>query len=254
MGKSFIIGLIVLFLATSLLAAPEGFNADSVFTGAGKLYADNLYPEALAEYLKLEQRGTVSAALYYNIGNCYYQMGELGYAILYYMRAQRLNPVDEDINNNLEFARQFMAVSLEGVRINPVTDFMDAVVRPFTLNDLAWISSGLFILFILLLAAILHFRFAGTMTRMMVYILGIILICSAVLTTYKYRTDYMAPKGVIVASEAGVYSGPDENRELEFTGSYGLVFKVERQEKDYYLVMFENRRKGWIHKDRVELL
>lgn len=241
-----------------VLVAPyvsaAGPDADSVFAKAGQYYDDKLYPEALAEYINLEQSGMVSASLYYNIGNCYYQLGELGYAILYYMRAQRIDPVDEDINNNLEFARQFMAVSLEGVKINPVTDFMDAMVRPFTLNRLAWISSGLFILFVLGLALMLFFRFGSLMMRIMIYIICVILVCSAVLTTYKYRTDYMTPKGVIVASEAGVYSGPDENLELEFTGSYGLVFQVERQEKDYYLVMFENKRKGWIHKSLVEMI
>lgn len=246
-------GLVVLLLASSFVSAAE-LDADSIFIKAGQFYDDKLYPEALAEYIQLEQGGVVSAALYYNIGNCYYQLGELGYAILYYIRAQRIDPGDEDIDNNLEFARQFMAVSLEGVKINPVTDFLDALVRPFTLNGLAWISSALFIFFMLLLAFVLYFHHNNLMIRLAAYILGGVLICSALLTTYKYRTGYMIPEGVIVASEARVFSGPDEDSELEFTGSYGLVFKVERQEKDYYLVMFENKRKGWIHKSLVELI
>ncbi len=254
MGRKILILLIFFAVLVPVFSAAADIKADSTFTKASKDYADKLYPEALAGYLSLEQNGIVSSALYYNIGNCYYELGELGYAILYYLRAQRLNPDDEDINNNLAFARQFMAVSLEGVKINPVTDFMDSLVKRFTLNSLAWISSGLFVFFMLFLAVVLYFRFSGLTIRLLGYALATVLICSAILTTYKYRTDYMTPKGVIVASEARIYSGPDENQELEFTGSYGLVFQVEREENNYYLVMFENKRKGWINKDLVALI
>ena len=100
----------------------------------------------------------------------------------------------------------------------------------------------------------MYLRYSGLTIRILGYALATVLICSAILTTYKYRTDYMTPKGVIVASEAKIYSGPDENQELEFTGSYGLVFQVEREENNYYLVMFENKRKGWINKDLVALI
>ena len=250
--KMFILMILFIVLVPAFSSATT--NPDSTFARANKDYGDKLYPEALKEYLSLEQNGIVSAPLYYNIGNCYYELGELGYAILYYLRAQRLSPDDEDINNNLAFARQFMAVTLEGVRINPVTDFMDSLAKRFTLNSLAWISSGLFIFFMLFLAVVLYLRYSGLTIRILGYALATVLICSAILTTYKYRTDYMTPKGVIVASEAKIYSGPDENQELEFTGSYGLVFQVEREENNYYLVMFENKRKGWINKDLVALI
>ena len=147
-----------------------------------------------------------------------------------------------------------MAVSMEGVEINPVTTFMDGLVLPFTLNQLAWLASILFIIFMLYLCVIIAMRYRGIGIRIIGYVLVIALLISSAMTTYKYRTDYGRETGVVVAPEANVYSGPGVGHDLEFVGSYGLTFVVERAEDDYYLVMFENKRKGWIEKHLVELL
>ena len=229
-------------------------NADSLFNSAGVKYENRQYASALSDYLKIGQSGYKSAPLYYNIGNCYFKESELGYAVLYYLRAQRLDPTDDDISGNLEFVRQFMPVTLEGVKINPFITFMDSIVSPFTLNRLAWISSILFILFVLFLCAVIYFQFGGIFVRSVGYVLVIVLLVSSVMTTYKYRTDYMTVRGVVVAAEAGVYSGPGEDHDFEFNGAAGLIFEIERAEGGYYLVIFENKRKGWINKENVEII
>lgn len=249
----------LLYIAMMLLlgvgtVTAEAPDTDSLFAAATGHYEKMDYDQALADYLQLDEAGYVSASLYFNIGNCYFKQDEPGYAILYYMRAQRLDPNDEDVASNLTFVRQFMAVSMEGVEINPVTTFMDSLVAPFTLNQLAWLASILFIIFILYLCVIIALRYGGIGIRILGYVLVIVLLVSSVMTTYKYRTDYMREIGVVVAAEANIYSGPGAGHDLEFVGSYGLTFTVERAEDDYYLVIFENKRKGWIAKDLVELL
>ena len=243
----------MLILGIGSVSAVE-INGDSLFTAATGHYENMDFDKALADYLALEEAGYVSAPLYFNIGNCYFKQDEPGYAILYYLRAQRLDPTDEDIAGNLAFVRQFMAVSMEGVEINPVTTFMDGLVLPFTLNQLAWLASILFIIFMLYLCVIIAMRYRGIGIRIIGYVLVIALLISSAMTTYKYRTDYGRETGVVVAPEANVYSGPGVGHDLEFVGSYGLTFVVERAEDDYYLVMFENTRKGWIEKHLVELL
>ncbi|MBN2226897.1 MAG: hypothetical protein JW763_06000 [candidate division Zixibacteria bacterium] len=247
-----ILGSVLVLMAGSVSAAE--INADSLFAAATGHYENMEYDAALADYLKLEEAGYVSAPLYFNIGNCYFKQDEPGYAILYYLRAQRLDPTDEDIAGNLAFARQFMAVSMEGVQINPVTTFMDGLVKPFTLNQLAWLASILFIVFISYLCVIIARHYGGIGIRIIGYILVIVLLISSAMTTYKYRTDYGRETGVVIAPEANVYSGPGEGHDLEFVGSYGLTFMVERAKDNYYLVIFENKRKGWIEKQLVELL
>jgi tetratricopeptide (TPR) repeat protein len=244
--------ILILFVVSAI--SVFGFNPDSLFIAGNRAYENKDYKAALDNYLQLEQYNYLSAPLYFNIGNCYFKEGKLGYSVLYYMRAQRLNPRDEDIKNNLAFARQFLPTSLEGVKINPVASFLDTITSPFTLNGLAWLSSLFFILLFLLLAAAVYFRIGGLGVKIFGYAMLILLLIFASMTTYKYRTEYLTHNGVIVANEAQIYSGPGVDNDLEFVGAYGLSFKIEKETGGYYLVIFENGRKGWISKASVEVI
>jgi tetratricopeptide (TPR) repeat protein len=242
--------LFIYFLAPIALA----LNADSLFSAANNLYNGRDFTGARELYQRLEQYNYISAPLHFNIGNCYFKENKPGYAVLYYLRAQKLAPNDEDIRNNLDFIRQFMPTNLEGVKINPVNTFFDRITAPFTLNGLGWISSILFILLFLFLSAMVHFWFRGLMAKIVSFSLLVLLLVFSGMTTFKYRTDYLTKWGVIVANEANIYSGPGEDNDLEFVAAYGLTFEIEKTSDKYYLAIFENKRKGWIKKELVEVI
>jgi tetratricopeptide (TPR) repeat protein len=237
-----------------LFSPAYGLNADSVFYAANKFYDAKDYAAAKESYLFLERNDYVSPALYFNLGNCYFKEGKLGYAVLYYLRAQRIDPTDEDIKNNLAFVRQFLPTNIEGVRINPVTTFFETITSPFTLSGLAWISSILFIALILFLCGIIYFNRGGTREKAIAYALLLFLLVFSGMTTYKYRVDYLTRKGVIVVKEANIYSGPGEDNDLEFVAAHGLTFEIEKDVDNYFLGIFENKRKGWIKKEYAEII
>ncbi|PKK84797.1 MAG: hypothetical protein CVT49_01185 [candidate division Zixibacteria bacterium HGW-Zixibacteria-1] len=248
------LAVIIIFAVLSSVGISAASELDSLFLQAKQYYESNEFDQALAVYTDIINRGYESPALYFNAGNCYFKKGELGFAILYYLRAQRLDPNDDDINSNLAFARQFIPSRLEGVKINPVTEFFGTVTSPFTLDLLAWLSSILFILLVLSLSGIIYFQMRSLGTKLTVYVLITLFVISAGLTTYKYRNEYLTKRGVIVAREAKVYSAPTENSDVEFVGTFGLTFEVGRAVDDYYLVIFENKRKGWIKTELVNII
>jgi tetratricopeptide (TPR) repeat protein len=60
---------------------------------------------ALAAYETLVQhKGIRSGALYFNIGNCYFHLDEIGEAILNYRRAERIMPGHRELQANLDAA------------------------------------------------------------------------------------------------------------------------------------------------------
>ena len=235
-----------------MVSSAYSFDADSLFNSAGNYYQDQDYDQALTTYLEIEQQNYESAPLYFNIGNCYFKKGKLGYAILYYLRAQKLKPGDPDVETNLEFARMFMPTRMEGIEINPVTTFIDLIVDSYTLTMIAWVASVLFILLMIYFSVIMFMQWRGLVIKVFAYIMLSFVIVSSGLATYKYRTGYMTEKGVIVADETRVLSGPDEDNDVEFVGVFGLTFKIEKETEDYYLVLFENKRKGWVKRGDVE--
>lgn len=68
-------------------------------------YAEGNYSGALAIYDSLNTvfSGTT---LLYNIGNCHFKLGDIPHAILFFERALRLSPGDEDVLANLRLARE----------------------------------------------------------------------------------------------------------------------------------------------------
>src|SRR5690554_7793015 len=59
------------------------------------------------------QNDEVSAELYYNLGNAYYRLNQIGPSIYYYEKALQLAPNDADIKNNLAFAENARIDAIE---------------------------------------------------------------------------------------------------------------------------------------------
>jgi tetratricopeptide (TPR) repeat protein len=68
--------------------------------------AKELYQKAVMRFERLARDGGIrNGKLYYNIGNTYFRLGNLGKAILNYRRAERYLPDDPNLHQNLQYAR-----------------------------------------------------------------------------------------------------------------------------------------------------
>lgn len=235
-----------LTLAFGLVLSGSTFAQQDEFEMGNKFYEDKDYSSAVRMYASALNQGYESASLYFNLGSAYFKSGDLGRATLYLMKAKRLDPSDEDITQNLEFARQFSRVQMEGVQLNPVYSFFESLVGPYRLALLAWLSSALFIMTMLLLTIRYGLAFRNAAVRIGFTICLTLLAISVGLTTFKYQHDYLIRRAVIIAEETPVMSGPSEQSEIELQGSPGLVVEILLERDDYYNVLFENKRRGWI--------
>ncbi|MBU8934669.1 MAG: tetratricopeptide repeat protein [candidate division Zixibacteria bacterium] len=237
--------ILIMVMVTSVSATPA---TDSLFLQGNQAYEDKDYESAIDKYLAALSHGVESAPLYYNLGNAYFKAGDLGRAVLSYHRARRLAPDDEDLVHNLEFARQFPSVQMEGVKLNPINSFMESLVASYRLDTLAWAMSAIFILFCLLLMVRFGLGYNNPLQRVSTVVVLVILLGISGLTTFKYRTDYLTRWAVVVADESLVLSGPTDGADLEFRGAPGLIVEIMAETGDYYNVLFENKRRGWMKK------
>ena len=229
-------------------------TVEELFTKAGELYEERQYDQAAELYTSILARGVQSASVYFNLGNAKFKAGDIGYAVLYYHRALRLEPGDEDIANNLEFAAIFTSIQMEGVQLNPVTSFFEALVWQYKLRLLAWTSSAFFILLMIFLTVRFGIGIKGPAIRIGITVSLVLLIVVGSLTSFKYRHNYLVPRGVIVAEECPVMTGPSETLDVEFEAGPGLVIEILSESGSYYNVLFENKRRGWIEKHLVTVI
>ena len=244
---------IILAAGTLLAAGAMGTQADE-FAMANKFYQDKDYESAVRLYQSILNQNVESANLYFNLGNAYFKHGDLGRAVLYYMKARRLAPGDPDIVHNLEFARQFSSVQMEGVELNPIHAFFEGVAGPYRLSALAWLSSLFFVVLMLLLCLRYGLGMDRSLIRIGVVLSLVLLIVAAGLTSFKYRNDYLIRRAVITADKADVYTGPSPQSDVELQGAPGLVVEILSESGEFYSVLFENKRRGWIKKDLVAVI
>jgi hypothetical protein len=240
--------LLVVFSST-VWAEPEQY-----FQQGNEYFEAKHYDSAIASYLLVTDLGIESAPVYFNLGNAYFRTGDLGHAVLNYLRAQRLAPADADIAANLDFARRFTSIQMEGVALNPVSSLFESIVAPYRLDALAWTSSAFFVLLLLFLIARYGFAFRGSVIRIGITLSVILLLAGSLLTTVKYRHDYLTEWAVIVAEECTVRTGPSDLSDKELDGAPGLVVEIVSESGDYYNVLFENKRRGWLKKSLVAVV
>lgn len=232
-------------------------QADSAYT------ADN-FQEAAAAYQHVINTEGTSAEILYNLGNCYYRMGELGKSILAYERALRLDPTFEDARNNLEFVNSKIA-DRPGERGSFVGNALDAVANSAKSNTWAWFG---FACFILTLSGVAAYIFSNLVAvRKAGFFGGIVTLiaCGAfIYLAFRSASIALADDVAIVTAPSTILSTSpripkDRNQEamLLHEGTRVQILDSVRSTTDsvnalWYDVQVDNAHRAWINASAVE--
>ena len=110
MKKSFWITPILLLYTFQLFAS----SANEWWQKGNKFYAQKQYDSAAYYYEKLAVQKPKDAVLYYNLGNSYYKLNDIGLAVLNYERALHLDPGYKDAEDNLILTQSRIANRIQG--------------------------------------------------------------------------------------------------------------------------------------------
>lgn len=98
-------GMRVLCVVLGAMAVGRA-EAPSLFEQGNRAYQAGDFNGAREMYEKTVSEGLGGGALYYNLGNTYYRLGRWGKARLWYERAARELPGDEDVRHNRDLLIQ----------------------------------------------------------------------------------------------------------------------------------------------------
>lgn len=221
---------------------------------ANAAYNGGDYAAALSNYQAIQAKGQHSAPLYYNMANAYFKLDELAEAILYYNRALRLAPADEDIRHNLEYAEQMTKDSIEKIPEFILTTWVRAVRG--ALNSTVWcvlslvlLALSLSMMLIYLLAQRLSLRKTGFYVMV---VAGVLFILTTIFAWSEGRMDVEHREAVIMNSAVSIKSSPDRAATELFVLHEGTKVVIGETISGWAEVRIADGRKGWIEESRIE--
>lgn len=231
-------------------------NPDSLLNKANELYSKSMFDEAASVYQQLIDSGYRNDFVYFNLGNAFFKLNRLPNAILNYERAYLLNPKDEDIEFNLEYARTF---TLD--RIEPLPEFF-AIVWYRQLRSMLSSNGWAIIsitLFALTLSLIIIFWFSvKSSTKRLSFaaiILTVLLMITALVFSKQERDRVMNRNQAIIFQQVvAVKSSPGETGKDIFILHAGTKVKVLKTLGEWVEIRIADGNKGWVQSIAVELI
>jgi len=241
--------IISIFLALPLAAGLlMATGTDSLFHRGNELYEEGKYEEALGVYNQVVQDAQESADLYYNMGNAAFRSNSIGYAILYYEKALKLEATHEDASNNLEFVSRYRLDAFEEV---PQL-FLAAWIRAFVhiIPERTWSILSI-LLFIIVLSGFLLYLFAkriGLKKTGFVSALAALLLFGMAFSSAasRHREIIHPDAGIILAPSVVVRSSPSESGTELFILHEGTRIEVSEEVSGWQNIRVIDGREGWI--------
>ncbi len=222
-------------------------QAEELVAQGTSSYAEGDYKRALQLFDSVNTTWS-SAGLLFNIGNCHFRSGDVPRAILHYERALRLAPADDDIQENLDHARQQVVD-----RLNELPGFTLGAtwskLQGGTDID-AWARRslwGVYGFFIVLAAALLV---QGRGLRGALFALGgLLLIFTVVSVTFAaVRSSALQDDSaaIILAPKVDVLGEPRNGATVLFMLHKGTKVQVLQDRDTWYEVRLPNGNVGWM--------
>jgi tetratricopeptide (TPR) repeat protein len=247
-----IIGIVFLilfaFLTSAVGMAAEKQQWEELFFAANQAYKEGHFQEAADAYGQLIKSGHRNGHLFYNLGNSYVRLDELGQAILNFERGRLLMPRDADLNFNLDYARdQTQDVVSESDGFISTTFFW---LDSLSLHELLWSFVVLNVLFWAILVARLFSTSDGIYyVFLAIFVSWLTAGVSFGLKWYQVEAD---DRAVILNSEVRILAGPDMQDTALFKLHAGTVIHHERSEDGWSLIRLSDQKRGWVQSEAIE--
>ena len=238
----------LLFILLLSLTNLFSFNdVDSIFNQSNNLYNSNSFEQAIDGYKSVLNKDINNGILYYNIGNCYYRLNNLGYARLFYEKAKLYNPTDRDVLHNIELVKAQLIDDIKSVpQFFLVKIINDINVK---LNSSQWAYVVILALYLNLIFFLLFFFSKSVDARVnslrsLLITIPILLITVFFLIYSNFDNKY--DTAVLVDSNAYVKTAPSIEADDYFIIHEGVKFQLIDEVDNWSRVLLSDGKDGWI--------
>ncbi len=240
------------FSGTTVLAG----ELENLFAKGNDHYLKGNYEETINIFESIVEKGFEGKSLYYNLGNAYFRVGKLGLAILYYEKAKKLAPSDEDINYNLAFANSKIVDKIETLPRFFIFDWWENLLALLSVSGWTYLS---YFFYLLTLISIACYYFARSLKTQRISFYGgiavlFLLVISTLLLVVNYNREVNVRYAVITNQEAVTKFSPDQNSKDAFIVHEGLKVKAEDTLNDWTKIKLIDGKVGWVKNNNLKII
>jgi len=249
--------LILLWMVVAVLpskAEEAQLTPSETLKQANLEYSQAYFDHALELYLSVVEKGYASADLFYNIGNTYYKLNRIPEAILFYERALKLSPRDENILFNLALARTRIVDKIEPLPELFYVSWFRAVFNLFTADG--WARFGIATLFIAFAMAALYLLAARRWLKVVGFYAAVVFLFLAVsglsISWSRHNQLTRANEAIVFTPSVTVKSSPSDNSIDLFVIHEGTKVSITGNMGDWYEIRIPSGSMGWLRTETVE--
>lgn len=240
MIKNFLLFFLYFSLAMSVSAN------ENDFAKAEKLYSQEKYEEALKVFSSLLEENEISPVVFYNMGNCYFQTGDYLNALLYYERAHKYDPSNEEILENMEITRSRLSDKSDEMS-SGISGWFYNVVNSRPADYWSYLAIGLsmtgtVLLFLMLFSTQISLKRMSLATALISFVFALVF---SVFSFYQISYFNAEDDALIMELNTEVKKEADEDSKSISILPAGIKVKII-DEKGEWSEISINSRTGWV--------
>ncbi|NLD37342.1 MAG: tetratricopeptide repeat protein [Desulfatiglans sp.] len=226
-------------------------------TAAGTSYdhAMTLYKKAAMRYERIIKEGGIeNGKIYYNLGNIYFRMNDIGRAILNYRKAEQYMPDDNNLKQNLTYARAKRIDRIEEKQETKVMKTLFFWHYDLSVKSRLMLFTLFFAIFWVSACVRIFFKKPFLFWLITSSALVSILFCGS-LAADEYLLKKQRP-GVILTTETTARKGNSETYEPSFMEPLhaGTEFTLIEARGEWFQIELADSRTCWVQAKDVELV
>ncbi|CAL68357.1 SH3 domain-containing protein [Christiangramia forsetii] len=246
-----------LILFSFLMLSFIGFSqSEDLFEEANSAYQSGDYEVAVSKYEAILANNETSAEVYFNLGNAHYKMNHVAPSIYYYEKALQLDPTDEDIKNNIAFARNMAIDDIEEVEETGFSVWFNNFISSFSYTTWAVFAIICSVLFVSLFL-FYYFSYRSLNKRLLFTGAVVFFILSLVSVIFAFQQQsYLQDNqyAIIFEEEVEVRDEPNLRGEASFELHEGTKAKVLEDFQEWSRIELSNGAQGWVISDEIKRL
>ena len=229
---------------------------DSLMQQGNTAYQNGDYDLAIDCYQEIIDHGNEGAILYYNLGNAYFKAKQTADALLWYERALRLDPSNEDIKHNITYANLQITDKIEVLPELFIVRWWNGLSKSMTVTGwavMAVVFGAIFALSIALMLASRR-RWLSVTAVALAFISLLIAIFSLIFASKENKRYVNQPEAIVMQSVVNAKGTPNESGTSLFVIHEGLKVAVTDRVGTWVEIKLPNGEKGWVEASSIEII